>query len=324
MDDSEQADEDEEHNEISLPVKHSNQISQMNHKPFKGGQHGPQNSVRAPKIPKFWREKELPVKPNLKEEVVSRPESTEELVFNDSLTTRRQSKAFQRLGVKDPIKDFLKPDQTVFKEQSLRTAKQSFEINCHDEVEPEAKVVARRAPRSPKRESWEEDDDESYDPSASKMLENWGKISAKRKSSSQSSAKGKPRGNYNMLNLDQRLQILTYARRFGIDAAHKKYKICKSRIRRYIHNGADRKKGGGRKTLDPSMETNLLNWIETSTRETSAFPSRCIIKDKAKDLSRVDNFLASKGWCDKFFKRNFERLETIRQKVKPNSDFFSK
>lgn len=123
---------------------------------------------------------------------------------------------------------------------------------------------------------------------------------------------GKSRGNYNMLTLDQRVQLLNFASKNGIDATHHKYRICKSRIRRYLSNGADRKKGGGRKTLDPDMEVNLLNWIENSTRDSQSFPSRCLIKEKAKSLTKVDNFLASKGWCDKFFKRNAERLNEIR------------
>lgn len=130
------------------------------------------------------------------------------------------------------------------------------------------KTKLRSDPKVPS--SVEEDDsestseDESYQPCATppKVIQRWGKRTTKKKRSTAkpkipvNTFKGKPRGNYNMLNLDQRLQILTYAKRYGIDQAHNKYKICKSRIRRYLNNGADRKKGGGRKPL-------ILPWRST-------------------------------------------------------------
>lgn len=146
----------------------------------------------------------------------------------------------------------------------------------------------------------------------SRKVRKWNSQKKCRRITTATSKTGKSRGNYNMLTLDQRVQLLNFASKNGIDATHHKYRICKSRIRRYLSNGADRKKGGGRKTLDPDMEINLLNWIEKSTIDSMSFPSRCLIKEKARSLTRVDNFLASKGWCDKFFKRNAERLEEIR------------
>lgn len=126
-------------------------------------------------------------------------------------------------------------------------------------------------------------------------------------------SKTSPRGSYNMLDLNQRIRIVNYAKKFNIEAAHKKFKVCKSRIKRYMKNGPGRKKGGGRKTLDPTMESKLLSWIEETSYESSSFPCRAQIKQKAKNLSAVGDFLASKGWCDKFFKRNQDKLEMIKK-----------
>lgn len=125
--------------------------------------------------------------------------------------------------------------------------------------------------------------------------------------------RSKSRGNYNMLNLDDRIKIINFAKKHNVDAAHKRFNICKSRIKRYMKNGPQRKKGGGRKTLDPSMEVRLLSWIQESTKLTHTFPNRGLIKSRAKELSKVQSFLASKGWCDKFFKRNAERLSEIKR-----------
>lgn len=127
--------------------------------------------------------------------------------------------------------------------------------------------------------------------------------------------KGKPRGSYNMLNLAERCEVIAFTKVYGIDAAHRQFNICKSRIRRYSQQGANRKKGGGRKTMDPEMEERLLSWIEEVAMATTSFPSRGTIKEKAKSFSQVGSFLASKGWCDKFFKRNQDILDGIRHKL---------
>ena len=271
---------------------------------------GPKEQSSARKIPKFWINTEPPQnqKPSLL------PEVKQEILKTDMVTTRRQ-KLTQTKAAKplpDPIKDILKGNSQGTLVQR-KPAKQSFEMQVPEEPERKS-LSSEEAKKSSEEESEDSEEDETYEPEVSRRVDQWVKRE-KTKQSSSNSAKGRPRGSYNMLNLDQRITILNYASRHGVDAAHEKYKICKSRIRRYIHHGADRKKGGGRKTLDPHMETNLLNWIEKSSIDSKSFPSRCLIKEKAKDLSRVGNFLASKGWCDKFFKRNCERLEKIRKGV---------
>ena len=156
---------------------------------------------------------------------------------------------------------------------------------------------------------------------ASKMAE-WSKGLFSRPASKAKLTKtgrGNVRGPYNMLDLNQRNEIVEYAAKFGADRAHAKYMITKSRIRRYLNNGTMRKKGGGRKTLDPDMEENLLRWIEDSTIKSRCFPNRGLIKSRAKSFSKVGSFLASKGWCDKFFKRNAQRLESVKKMIEIGS-----
>lgn len=80
--------------------------------------------------------------------------------------------------------------------------------------------------------------------------------------------------------------------------------IPEKNIKRWIKNGPERKKGAGRKTMDPIMEQNLLNWVAKKFRKTGIFPDNKEIKVQAKIFSTLDKFKASKGWCDKFLRRN--------------------
>ena len=160
------------------------------------------------------------------------------------------------------------------------------------------------------------ENDPTYQPRLSEMIEDWGRERPHKKKLSKT-GRGKIRGHYNMLNLEKRNEIVYFAKRFGIEKAYAKYRICKSRIRRYLNNGAMRKKGGGRKTLDPEMEESLLTWIAEATRSSQMFPTRGLIKSRAKSFSKVRTVLASKGWCDKFFKRNQDRLDGIRKSLEP-------
>lgn len=88
--------------------------------------------------------------------------------------------------------------------------------------------------------------------------------------------------------------------------------IPEKNIKRWIKNGPERKKGAGRKTMDPNMEKNLLNWVAFEFSKKGEFPDNKEIKNKAKFFSNQDIFKASKGWCDKFLRRNsryFERMK---------------
>ena len=62
--------------------------------------------------------------------------------------------------------------------------------------------------------------------------------------------------------------------------------------------------GGGRKTLDPKMEDRLVEWIRQEQKKTNQLLTRSQIKKKAKEISNVNSFKASKGWLDKFRRRH--------------------
>lgn len=63
--------------------------------------------------------------------------------------------------------------------------------------------------------------------------------------------------------------------------------------------GCERKKGGGRKTKDPEMEKLLYRWY-THKQANSEPVTAKMIKEKAIELTTCQDFIASKGWLDKF------------------------
>lgn len=265
----------------------------------------PQNTSRAPI---FWRE------PFLAKDNISSTSSTikEPSVANEVASSINYISKNNETGFTNDIDELLKKGE--FETKGENTIQHSLERNIKAGYK-----YAFGVSSSVDSSTDSSDDGEDYEYSVSNRKKSTASDNkANKNMGTKKSAeliKHRIRGNYNMLDLDERVKILQYASKNGIDAAHSKFNICKSRIRRYINHGADRKKGGGRKTLDPYMETNLLKWIEKSAKNTLCFPSRCIIKEKAKEISIVGDFLASKGWCDKFFKRNYERLEKIKSHI---------
>lgn len=63
--------------------------------------------------------------------------------------------------------------------------------------------------------------------------------------------------------------------------------------------GWQRKKGGGRKTKDPEMEKELYKWYKSMKHSNTPVTAK-MIKDKAIQLRSCKDFIASKGWLDKF------------------------
>ena len=80
--------------------------------------------------------------------------------------------------------------------------------------------------------------------------------------------------------------------------------------------------GGGRKPMDEGMEEELLEWIH-GRRSSGLRVSRTLIMRKAKyiydercDASERDLFVASRGWLEKFMRRNglsLRRRTTVAQ-----------
>ena len=111
------------------------------------------------------------------------------------------------------------------------------------------------------------------------------------------------------------------ARKFGVDA--KRLRVWCSQREELValkKNGKSKKKrltGAGRKTLDPDMEEALFSWI-IELRGRNLRVSRSMIRVKARELSAVVGFKASRGWLFRFMKRNglsLRRKTTVCQKT---------
>jgi hypothetical protein len=79
--------------------------------------------------------------------------------------------------------------------------------------------------------------------------------------------------------------------------------------------GWQRKKGGGRKTKDPEMEMKLFDWYVYKKKHSQQVTAK-MIKDKALELRSSPDFIASKGWLDKFKIRY--RLEIAKESTCSN------
>lgn len=134
------------------------------------------------------------------------------------------------------------------------------------------------------------------------------------------------RGSYNICTMQIKNEALSISKTNGIRFAAELLNIPEKNIKRWLKQGPERKKGAGRKTMDPDMEQGLLDWIAEVFRKSRVFPDFKEVKLQAKIFSSNGNFKASKGWCDKFMKRNstfFDMLrnEAMNLKIKSNHEY---
>ena len=109
-------------------------------------------------------------------------------------------------------------------------------------------------------------------------------------------------------------RVISYARINDIDKMARKLKISKKNIERWLKNGIQRKKGAGRKTMNPEMEKEIIKWVIERIKEKKVMPRRKDILLKAM-YYKNEKFKASKGWCDKFLKRNRSIFERILESI---------
>lgn len=103
-------------------------------------------------------------------------------------------------------------------------------------------------------------------------------------------------------------EVVSFAQTNGVRATCRKFSVTRKNVERWCKNGLDRKKGAGRKTTNPAMEVEILAWVEDYIRREGKLPKRNYIIIRASEFT--DNaFKASKGWCDKFLKRNKSILQ---------------
>ena len=113
--------------------------------------------------------------------------------------------------------------------------------------------------------------------------------------------------------------------KLSFDIVMKMCKVPRKSLRRWSHVGCNRKKGCGRKTRNPEMENKLVEWYREEISG-GANVSAKMIRDKAVEISGDKDFLASKGWLEKFKKKfgiriathknkNFKKIIAIKEKM---------
>ena len=121
------------------------------------------------------------------------------------------------------------------------------------------------------------------------------------------------RGNYKICTSNTKLEAVHLAMHHPPKKVAEIMNIPEKNIKRWLVLGVERKKGAGRKMTDPSMEDNLLEWIRNFHKTFSKLPDQSMLKKQAFQFSSNSCFKASKGWCDKFIKRNGKFLVALRK-----------
>ena len=104
---------------------------------------------------------------------------------------------------------------------------------------------------------------------------------------------------YTILDKQKKSLICKIVEGFGAKKTATSLNLSIKSLKRWMKNGIDRKKGGGRKIMDPNMEIKLLEWYNKQVAQGKLVTAKNI-KDKAKELSVCKTFLASKGWFEKY------------------------
>lgn len=126
------------------------------------------------------------------------------------------------------------------------------------------------------------------------------------------------RGPYMICNLTTKIDAVRLAKATTVKFAAQKFSLPEKNIKRWMNNGPQRKKGAGRKTMDPGMEVMLLQWMRKYYRTHRSLPDSRDIKVEAKRISKFNEFKASKGWCDKFLRRNTMFFENLKEEFRCN------
>ena len=102
-------------------------------------------------------------------------------------------------------------------------------------------------------------------------------------------------------------------KKLSFDIVMKMCKVPRKSLRRWSHVGCNRKKGCGRKTRNPEMEYKLVEWYKEEINQNINVSAK-MIRDKAVEISDDKDFLASKGWLEKFKKKFNIRIVTHKNK----------
>lgn len=124
-------------------------------------------------------------------------------------------------------------------------------------------------------------------------------------SSLSNSNKRKFKGKYQMFTAEFKKHVVQYSNINGIKQACDKFDVPLKSLKRWILVGYERKKGGGRKSIDPIMEFKLLEWYANQKKNDPNFEIKSnALREKAIEFKSNKDFLASKGWFQKFIRKN--------------------
>lgn len=112
---------------------------------------------------------------------------------------------------------------------------------------------------------------------------------------------------YKIFSQEEKKIILKDLKKLSNKEVSKKYKVSIRNITRWKKSGIIRKKGSGRRFMDPYLEKKIMKWYysQNPINITSK-----IFREKAKEICKEKSFKASTGWLVRIkakYKINFER-----------------
>ena len=111
---------------------------------------------------------------------------------------------------------------------------------------------------------------------------------------------------YNIASTEIRKQCVEDMENYSLEEICQKYNVKNKNLRRWIKQGADRKKGTGRKIQDPEMNSKLLEWLKNEIQVTGKIPKVAKAKEVGQTFLQIPSFKFSKGWYAKFIKQIHE------------------
>jgi transposase-like protein len=116
---------------------------------------------------------------------------------------------------------------------------------------------------------------------------------------------------YKILTAEEKRKLVELAKESNAKEISKKFGVPLKSLKRWLLLGHERKKGGGRKEKDPEMEALLYEWYTDFHLKNKNHVTSKILKQKALELTKYDDFVASKDWFNKFKKKY--NIETIKE-----------
>ena len=116
---------------------------------------------------------------------------------------------------------------------------------------------------------------------------------------------------YNMISPETKRRYVEMAKETDAKEVSKNFGIPLKSLKRWLMLGHERKKGGGRKLKDPEMEKKLYDWYREYHDRSQKIVTAKLVKQKALEFTKCKDFIASKGWLEKFRKQH--NLDIIRE-----------